>query len=53
MRDKYAKRDIKLEHNFMNIIAYRARQQMVIDTTPRLTEEFEQSLPWSHTPPDS
>jgi hypothetical protein len=26
MRDKYAKRDIKLEHNFMNIIAYRVRQ---------------------------
>jgi hypothetical protein len=26
MRDKYAKRVIKLEHNFMNIIAYRARQ---------------------------
>jgi hypothetical protein len=25
MRDKYAKRDIKLEHNSMNIIAYRAR----------------------------
>jgi hypothetical protein len=53
MRDKYAKRDIKLEHNSMNIIAYRARWQMVIDATPRLREEFEQSLPWSHTPPDS
>jgi hypothetical protein len=26
MRDKYAKRDIKLEYNSMNIIAYRARQ---------------------------
>jgi hypothetical protein len=25
MRDKYAKRDIKLEHNSMNIIAYRAK----------------------------
>jgi hypothetical protein len=25
MRDKYAKRDIKLEHNSMNIIAYRVR----------------------------
>jgi hypothetical protein len=25
MRKKYAKRDIKLEHNSMNIIAYRAR----------------------------
>jgi hypothetical protein len=24
MRDKYAKIDIKLKHNFMNIIAYRA-----------------------------
>jgi hypothetical protein len=26
MRDKYAKRDIKLEHNSMNIITYRTRQ---------------------------
>jgi hypothetical protein len=26
MRDKYAKRDIKLEYNPMNIIAYKARQ---------------------------
>jgi hypothetical protein len=26
MRDKYAKRDIKLKYNSMNIIAYRARQ---------------------------
>jgi hypothetical protein len=26
MRDKYAKIDIKLEHNSMNIIAYRARE---------------------------
>jgi hypothetical protein len=25
MRDKYAKRDIKLKLNFMDIIAYRAR----------------------------
>jgi hypothetical protein len=25
MRDKYAKRDIKLKHNSLNIIAYRAR----------------------------
>jgi hypothetical protein len=25
-RDKYAKRDIKLKYNSMNIIAYRARQ---------------------------
>jgi hypothetical protein len=25
MRDKYTKRDIKLEHNSMNIIAYRVR----------------------------
>jgi hypothetical protein len=25
MRNKYAKRDIKLEHNSMNIIAYRVR----------------------------
>jgi hypothetical protein len=26
MRDKYVKRDIKLEDNFMNIIVYRVRQ---------------------------
>jgi hypothetical protein len=26
MRDKYVKRDIKLEYNSMNIIAYRARK---------------------------
>jgi hypothetical protein len=26
MRDKYAKRDIKLEHSSINIIAYRVRQ---------------------------
>jgi hypothetical protein len=26
MRDKYAKRGIKLKHNSMNIITYRARQ---------------------------
>jgi hypothetical protein len=25
MRDKYTKRDIKLKHNYMNIIVYRAR----------------------------
>jgi hypothetical protein len=50
MRDKYAKRDIKLEHNSMNIIAYRARQQMVVDAALRLMEEFEHSLPWIRTP---
>jgi hypothetical protein len=27
MRDKYAKIDIKLKHNSMNIIAYRVRQK--------------------------
>jgi hypothetical protein len=37
----------------MNIIAYRVRWHMVIDMTPRLMEEFERSLPWSHTPPGS
>jgi hypothetical protein len=26
IRDKYVKRDIKLEHNSMNIIAYRVRR---------------------------
>jgi hypothetical protein len=25
MRDKYVKRDIKLKHNFMNIIMHKAR----------------------------
>jgi hypothetical protein len=54
MRDKYAKRDIKLEHNSMNIIiAYRVRRRMVVDAAPRLMEEFERSLPWTHTPPGS
>jgi hypothetical protein len=53
MRDKYAKRYIKLEHNSMNIIAYRARWRMVVDAAPRLMEEFEQSLPWSRMPPGS
>jgi hypothetical protein len=39
MRDKYAKRYIKLEHNFMNIIAYRARQNEHVtppDPAPRV-----------------
>jgi hypothetical protein len=30
MRDKYAKRDIKLEYNSMNIIAYRVRQNELV-----------------------
>jgi hypothetical protein len=30
MRDKYVKRDIKLEHNSMNIIAYRVRQNELV-----------------------
>jgi hypothetical protein len=37
----------------MNIIAYRTRRRMVIDTALRLMEEFEQSLPWSRTSPGS
>jgi hypothetical protein len=49
MRDKYAESD-KLEYNSMNIIAYKARWQMVVDATPRLMEEFEGSLPWCCTP---
>jgi hypothetical protein len=39
MRDKYAKRDIKLEHNSINIITYRARQNELVtpsEPTPRL-----------------
>jgi hypothetical protein len=28
MKDKYAKIDIKLKHNSMNIIAHRARQKI-------------------------
>jgi hypothetical protein len=28
----------------MNIIAYRARQRMIVDTAPRLMEEFERLL---------
>jgi hypothetical protein len=47
------KRDTKLEHNSMNVIAYRVRQRMVVDAAPRLIEEFEQLLPWSRTPPGS
>jgi hypothetical protein len=53
MRDKYTKRDIKLEHNSMNIIAYRVRWRMVVDVALRLMGEFERSCPWSHTPPGS
>jgi hypothetical protein len=30
MRDKYTKRDIKLKHNFMNIIAYRVRHNEIV-----------------------
>jgi hypothetical protein len=30
MRDKYVKRDMKLEHNSMNIIAYRVRQNELV-----------------------
>jgi hypothetical protein len=30
MRDKYAKRDIKLEHNSMNIIAHRVRKNELV-----------------------
>jgi hypothetical protein len=40
MGDKYTKRDIKWEHNSMNIIVYRARQRMVVDVALRLMEEF-------------
>jgi hypothetical protein len=39
MRDKYAKRYIKLKHNFMNIIAYRARQNKLVappEPTPQV-----------------
>jgi hypothetical protein len=39
MRDKYVKRDIKLEHNSMNIIAYKARQNKLVtppEPTPRV-----------------
>jgi hypothetical protein len=53
MRDKYVKSNIKLEYNSMNIIAYMARWRMVVDTAPRLMEEFERLLPWSHKPPGS
>jgi hypothetical protein len=60
MRDKYAKIDIKLKHNFMNIIAYRAGhndlmappepapragQWMVVDTALNLMKEFVRLLP--------
>jgi hypothetical protein len=35
MRDKYAKRDIKLKHNSMSIIAYRARHnELVVPLEP-------------------
>jgi hypothetical protein len=30
MRDKYAKRDIKLKHNSMNIITYRVRHNDLV-----------------------
>jgi hypothetical protein len=35
MRDKYAKRDIKLKHNSMSIIAYRARHNELMVPTPQ------------------
>jgi hypothetical protein len=38
MRDKYAKRDIKLEYNSMNITAYRARQNKHV-TPPELAPQ--------------
>jgi hypothetical protein len=47
------KTDIKLKHNSMNIIAYRARQRMVIDAAPNPMEEFERLLPWRRMPLDS
>jgi hypothetical protein len=39
MRDKYTKRDIKLKHNSMNIIAYRVRHNELVvppESTPRV-----------------
>jgi hypothetical protein len=45
MRDKYTKRDIKLEYDSMNIIAYMARWRMVVHVAPRLKEDFERSIP--------
>jgi hypothetical protein len=39
MRDKYVKRDIKLKHNSMNIIAYRARHNALVvppEPTPQV-----------------
>jgi hypothetical protein len=39
MRDKYAKRDIKLKHNSMNIITYRARHNELMappEPTPQV-----------------
>jgi hypothetical protein len=39
MRDKYTKRDIKLKHNSMNIIAYRARyNELVVPLEPATQE---------------
>jgi hypothetical protein len=39
MRDKYAKRDIKLKHNSKNTIAYRARHnELVAPPKPALQE---------------
>jgi hypothetical protein len=37
MRDKYVKRDIKLKHNSINIIAYRTRHnELVVPPKPAL-----------------
>jgi hypothetical protein len=37
MRDKYAKRDIKLKHNSINIIAYMVRHnELVVPPKPAL-----------------
>jgi hypothetical protein len=45
--------DIKLKYNSMNIIAYMARQLMVVDAAPNPMEEFEWLLHWRRRPPGS
>jgi hypothetical protein len=62
MRDKYAKRDIKLKHNFMNIIIYMVRHnEHVVPPEPTrrvgvMKPDVDQSSPWIRryvVPPES
>jgi hypothetical protein len=44
--------DIKMEHNFMNIITYKVRHNELV-VPLNLMQEFEQLLTWRSSPPGS